>query len=236
MKKTTKRKTTRATRKRSKILLTSILLLTCLLAAPVISGGCVDEDERETVSEENDMNNYPTANMKILSQTGEELTVKIELYPDKAPKTVENFIRLANSGFYDGMHFHRIVPGGCLQGGGYKFIQTDSGLSIDESVGKVAPIEGEFASNGHPENDLRHTKGTISMARTSDPNSATSQFFLCVGDYPSWDGEYAAFGMAKDEESLLALGKLASSRYVFAGYAFQTLPYPLIKIVSVTVE
>ena len=179
----------------------------------------------------------PVATMVISSQTGEELTVKIELFPDKAPKTVENFIALADSGFYDGLTFHRIVPGGCLQGGGYRITESEGGqLSLDLPKTEVNPIEGEFSSNGHPENDIPHVAGTISMARTSDPDSATSQFFLCTGAYPSWDGEYAAFGRATDEESLRALEKLSRSRYVYAGGGFQTLPYPLISIVSVTVS
>lgn len=178
----------------------------------------------------------PVATFSIAAQDGSELTVRIELYPEKAPKTVENFINLANSGFYDGLTFHRVVPGGCIQGGGYRIYETDSGLGLDTPETAVEPIEGEFSSNGHPENDLKHVKGTISMARTSDPDSATSQFFLCVGEYPSWDGEYAAFGMATDEESLNALDILAKSRYVYAGNAFQTLPYPLISIISVRVQ
>lgn len=201
-----------------------------ILLSVVILTGCTDADE------EKDMNTNPVATMVITSQTGEQLKIKINLYPDKAPVTVDNFIQLANSGFYDGLHFHRIVPGGCLQGGAYEFIQTDNGLTLTEPSREIKAIEGEFASNGHPENDIRHTKGTISMARTSDPNSATSQFFLCVGDYPSWDGEYAAFGMATDPDSLAALDKLSDSAYVYAGGAFQTLPYPLIRIVSVRVE
>ena len=92
-----------------------------ILLSVVIFTGCTDADE------EKDMNTNPVATMVITSQTGEQLTIKINLYPDKAPVTVDNFIRLANSGFYDGLHFHRIVPGGCLQGGAYEFIQTDNG-------------------------------------------------------------------------------------------------------------
>lgn len=221
-------------RKTNKRFLAKVAAIFIALAVfTAAASGCVNDN-----AEDNGMNTKPNpvATFSIAAQDGSELTVRIELYPEKAPKTVENFINLANSGFYDGLTFHRVVPGGCIQGGGYRIYETDSGLGLDTPETAVEPIEGEFSSNGHPENDLKHVKGTISMARTSDPDSATSQFFICVGEYPSWDGEYAAFGMATDEESLNALDILAKSRYVYAGNAFQTLPYPLISIISVRVQ
>lgn len=182
------------------------------------------------------MNKNPVATFVIKAQNGESLNVRIELYPDKAPITVENFTKLANSGFYDGLAFHRVVPGGCIQGGGYKIIETDKGLSLEYPEGEPAPIKGEFASNGWTANDIAHEAGVISMARTSDPDSATSQFFICVGSYPSWDGEYAAFGKASDEESLKNIAALGESAYVNAGSGFNTFPYPLVTIVGVRVE
>lgn len=182
------------------------------------------------------MDKTPVATFVIKAQNGESLTVRIELYPDKAPLTVANFTELANSGFYDGLTFHRVVPGGCLQGGGYKIVDTGNGLSLDYPDGEPEPIKGEFASNGWTANDIKHEAGVISMARTSDPDSATSQFFICVGSYPSWDGEYAAFGKAVDEESLKNVATLGKSSYVNAGSGFSTLPYPLVSIVSVRVE
>ena len=120
-------------------------------------------------------------------------TVKMELYPDVAPKTVENFVSLAKEGFYDGKFFHRIIDGFMIQGGA-------------DFEGKVEKIEGEFASNGF-ENNLKHTEGVISMARANDPNSASSQFFIMVGDAPWLDGEYAAFG--KVTEGLDIVKKIA---------------------------
>jgi peptidyl-prolyl cis-trans isomerase B (cyclophilin B) len=102
-----------------------------------------------------------------------------------APKTVENFINLANSGFYDGLTFHRIIDGFMVQGG-----DPDA----DGSGGSENEIFGEFASNGHA-NDIKHLRGVISMARTGgDPNSASSQFFICHDDAAHLDGDYAAFG------------------------------------------
>lgn len=110
--------------------------------------------------------------------------MKGELYPEIAPITVENFEKLANSGFYDGLTFHRVIPGFMIQGGDPK------GIGIG---GPGWTIKGEFNSNG-VRNDIRHLRGVLSMARAMDPNSAGSQFFIMVEDAPHLDGEYAAFG------------------------------------------
>ena len=111
--------------------------------------------------------------------------VTLELYPDKAPITVENFVNLARAGFYDGLTFHRIMDGFMIQGGD----PNGNGTG-----GSGATIKGEFSANG-VENDLKHVKGTISMARNSvNMDSASSQFFITVVDYPSLNGQYAAFG------------------------------------------
>ncbi len=107
-----------------------------------------------------------------------------ELYEDIAPKSVENFEKLANSGFYDGLIFHRVIPGFMIQGG----CPLGNGTG-----GPGYQIFGEFSSNGF-RNDLKHTRGVLSMARAMDPNSAGSQFFIMVADAPHLDGEYAAFG------------------------------------------
>ena len=108
-----------------------------------------------------------------------------ELYPDKAPNTVNNFIALANSGYYDGLIFHRCIPGFMIQGG----CPNGTGMG-----GPGYAIRGEFAGNGYRENDLKHTLGVLSMARTMMPNSAGSQFFIMVDEAPHLDGQYAAFG------------------------------------------
>lgn len=111
-------------------------------------------------------------------------TVKLELDEGTAPITVENFIRLAKDGFYDGLTFHRIMDGFMIQGGDP--LGNGTGGSKDK-------IKGEFASNG-VNNPISHLKGVISMARANDPNSASSQFFITVGDATFLDGSYAAFG------------------------------------------
>lgn len=112
-------------------------------------------------------------------------TITLELYPDMAPNTVNNFITLANEGFYDGLIFHRVIKGFMIQGGD------------PEGIGSGGPgysINGEFADNGFTQNSLSHTKGVISMARTNMPNSAGSQFFIMSADGTYLDGQYAAFG------------------------------------------
>jgi len=110
--------------------------------------------------------------------------IKIELYPEIAPITVENFEKLVNQGFYNGLIFHRVIPGFMIQGG------------CPEGTGMGGPgwnIKGEFSSNG-VKNDLKHTRGVISMARSMRPDSAGSQFFIMHEDAPHLDGQYAAFG------------------------------------------
>ena len=110
--------------------------------------------------------------------------MKGELYPEIAPETVKNFEELANKGFYEGLIFHRIIPGFMIQGG----CPLGNGMG-----GPGYTIKGEFAANGF-KNDLKHTRGVLSMARAMDPNSAGSQFFVMVADAPHLDGQYAAFG------------------------------------------
>lgn len=115
-------------------------------------------------------------------------TMRVELDADVAPITVENFISLAKDGFYDGLTFHRIISGFMIQGG------DPSG---NGTGGSDKTIKGEFSSNG-VENNLSHKRGVISMARSQDPDSASSQFFIMHQDTPSLDGQYAAFGKVTD--------------------------------------
>jgi len=116
--------------------------------------------------------------------TSTDKTIKIELYPEVAPNTVNNFISLIQKGFYDGLIFHRVMPGFMIQGG------DPDGTGMG---GPGYSIPGEFSENGF-ENKLTHTRGVLSMARAGDPNSAGSQFFIMVADYPSLNNKYASFG------------------------------------------
>lgn len=125
-------------------------------------------------------------------------TIKLELYPDIAPKTVENFKSLVEKGFYDGLIFHRVIPGFMIQGG----CPEGSGMG-----GPGYTIKGEFDRNG-VKNPLKHTRGVISMARASHPDSAGSQFFIMHEDAPHLDGQYAAFG--KVVEGIEVVDEIAS--------------------------
>lgn len=130
--------------------------------------------------------------IEILMKDGSKMV--FELYPEYAPETVANFIKLAQDGFYDGLKFHRIVKGFMVQGGD----PNGNGTG-----GADKNIKGEFAQNGFAQNTLKHTKGVISMARGDNPDSASSQFFIMDGDVPQLDGKYAAFGkMIEGEQTL----------------------------------
>ncbi|MBB6623752.1 peptidylprolyl isomerase [Clostridium gasigenes] len=145
--------------------------------------------------------------------------IKAELYPEVAPNTVNNFIDLINKGFYDGIIFHRVIPGFMIQGG------------CPEGTGMGGPgygIKGEFSRNGF-KNDLKHTKGVLSMARTNVPDSAGSQFFLMVADSPHLDAQYAGFG--KVIEGIDAVDKIVSTKT-----DRNDKPYEDQKIMKVTVD
>ncbi len=141
------------------------------------------------------MSNLPIVTIEM--ENGEKMIA--ELYPEVAPNTVNNFISLIKKEYYDGLVFHRVIPGFMLQGG------------CPEGTGMSGPgyqIAGEFTSNGF-KNDLKHTKGVLSMARTQVPNSAGSQFFIMHQDSPHLDGQYASFG--KVIEGLEVIEKIALS-------------------------
>ena len=112
--------------------------------------------------------------------------ITAELYPEKAPATVENFLALIEKGFFNGLIFHRVIKGFMIQGGGF---------DLEFNHKEADSIKGEFIANGFMSNDLRHKRGVLSMARTSDPNSASSQFFIMHQDAPHLDAQYAGFGM-----------------------------------------
>ncbi len=126
--------------------------------------------------------------------------IRAELYPEVAPNTVKNFISLAKKGYYDGLIFHRVIKGFMIQGG----CPNGNGMG-----GPGYSIKGEFSQNGF-QNDLRHTTGVLSMARSMMPNSAGSQFFIMHQDAPHLDGAYAAFGMVVD--GMDVVNKIAETR------------------------
>lgn len=153
-----------------------------------------------------------TVRVKVEMENGGEFI--LSLYPEYAPQTVENFVELANDGFYDGVGFHRIVEGFMAQGG------DPDGTGMG---GSGSNIKGEFAANGFTQNTLSHKRGVISMARSQDYDSASSQFFICYDDASFLDGQYAAFGevtegmdvvdgFLKVERTYNSMGELASPK------------------------
>lgn len=183
-------------------LLVAVLIVTSNFAPQVLAS-----EEKEV---ENPMVTIRTSN-------GNE--IKIELYPDVAPNTVRNFVSLVRKGFYDGTIFHRVIPGFMVQGGD------------PEGTGMGGPgytIKGEFTNNGF-QNDLAHTRGVISMARSQHPDSAGSQFFIMVADSPHLDGDYAAFGK-------VVSGMEEVDRIVNVPTNFNDRPLEEQRMVEVTVE
>ena len=151
-------------------------------------------------------------------------TMTAELYPEKAPLTVANFVKLCEEGFFEGLIFHRVIKGFMIQGGGYteemEHKETDS-------------IKGEFRANGFMQNDLKHTRGVLSMARTSDPNSASSQFFVMHQDAPHLDAQYAGFGKLTDGFDVL--DAIASTKTGSYGWYMQDVPKTPIVIEKIEV-
>ena len=175
------------------LLLVCVLLLAgCAQSAPKSEPQAADPAEppaaEETAAEETAEEKTEGGNPIVTIQMKDLGTITVELYPDVAPNTVANFVTLAQSGFYDGLTFHRVIPGFMIQGGD----PLGNGTG-----GPGYSIKGEFSQNG-VKNDLKHTRGVISMARSMDPNSAGSQFFIMHADAPHLDGGYAAFGMVTD--------------------------------------
>lgn len=177
-----------------------VMLLMMMLIMTSLITGC-KKDEKT-----NDSSNSVHPVIEIEMQDGSKMV--LELYPEFAPETVANFVNLSKSGFYDGLKFHRIIKGFMIQGG-----DPDG----NGTGGSENSIKGEFAKNGFSQNTLKHTKGVISMARSADPDSARSQFFIMHGDGSFLDGNYAAFGKLIDGED--TLDKIANTPVALNPYS-----------------
>lgn len=166
-----------------------ILILALILALCMPLSGCKKQDPYADI---------PNPIATITMEDGS--VMQFELFLSEAPNTVANFVQLANSGFYDGLSFHRIVSGVLIQ----------SGDPVGDGTGNAGHvIQGEFAENGI-QNSVTHSRGTISMSRHKDDyDSASSQFFIMQGSHPSYDGQYAAFGRAVDENTLAVIDAIA---------------------------
>ena len=160
-------------------LLTVLSLVLAGCGAAKKDGNTAEETEKQ-VDYASEVKEKPVVTITMANDE----KIVIELEPSVAPNTVANFVSLVEEGYYDGLIFHRVIPGFMIQGG-----DPDG----NGSGGPEYTIDGEFSSNGF-ENNLKHERGVISMARTQDPNSAGSQFFIMVEAAPNLDGEYAAFG------------------------------------------
>lgn len=173
-----------------------ILVITLVLV--FLCCGCNDEDitkekllniDFSTESNEAHLDSYDTENPVVAMYIEDYGAIVMELYPDKARNTVNNFISLVKNGFYDDNSFHRLVPGFVLQGGDPKGTGTG---------GPGYQIKGEFSNNGYTDNDLKHDKKIVSMARSQDKDSGGSQFFIMLDKSDYLDGDYAAFGKVID--------------------------------------
>lgn len=167
-------------------------------------------------------------NPKVQITLEDGQTINLELYPEMAPKTVKNFLSLVDKKYYDGVCFHRIIENFMIQTGGYyiedKYIKEKS---------KTDAIFGEFASNGFEKNTIKHELGVISMARTNEMNSSSSQFFICSASSSHLDGNYAAFGKTIDEPSNKVVLELSSASTAYIDPSLQDFPNPPIIIKSI---
>lgn len=192
------------------LFLTAVLLCTVLVLTLTSCGACEYKNSRDVSGHEIvyvEMSVRGYGKMKIL------------LDATTAPKTVENFVKLTNSGFYDGLTFHRVIEDFMIQGGD----PMGNGMG-----GSSDTITGEFSSNGF-ENDISHLRGVISMARSTDPDSASSQFFICNADSPHLDGNYAAFGYVVS--GLDVVDKITSATLPYTPYYeyYGTPDYEMLK-------
>ena len=182
-------------------LMRTALVMMLIMAMMVLAAACGGSTEEQTQPEEPAQTEAPAAEPAgdpigihhAEIEIADYGTIKLELDGDTAPVTVQNFMDLANAGFYDGLTFHRIIDGFMIQGGD----PNGNGTG-----GSDKNIVGEFEANGYA-NSIAHTKGVISMARAQDPNSASSQFFIMVADAPHLDGQYAAFGHVTDGQDVV---------------------------------
>lgn len=170
--------------KKGIVLLMAALMLLSLACAKGTEASAASGKTTETKEDTNVDKSHPIATV-TMKDGG---VIQLELYPETAPESVKNFISLANSGFYDGLIFHRVIAGFMIQGG------DPDGRGTG---GPGYSIKGEFTANGF-QNDLKHTRGVLSMARTMIPDSAGSQFFIMHQDAPHLDRQYAAFGMVTE--------------------------------------
>lgn len=180
-----------------------------------ISEELAPKDEGSKLTETGEIDKSDARRVRVTMNDGKGFIM--ELYPHVAPETVANFMKLVNEGFYDGLIFHRVIEGFMAQGGAYD--------PVNQMNDPADSIKGEFASNGF-DNKLSHTRGVVSMARTSNPDSASSQFFICYDDASFLDGDYAAFGMVTE-------GMEVVDSFLDAGTDEYDMPLKEVKIMTI---
>ncbi len=202
----------------------SISIIAVVLSMLILLTSCKGSDNNganDTGADKNLTKTTVTATIELEDYD----SISLELYPDLAPETVENFVELAEDGFYDGTIFHRVIEDFMIQGGGY-----DENLNEQ----KTASIKGEFAENNF-ENSLSHVRGVISMARTQNKDSATSQFFIVQKDAVHLDGKFAAFGRVT--EGMDVVDEIASVRTGSVASAWlEDVPIEPIVIKTITID
>lgn len=222
-----------------------VTIILIILSFSISLSGCNTNSNKQTAINEwkalYDMNSFGILNednplCEINLSTGD--SIRLELYISVAPESVNNFIKLANSGFYEGIVFHRIIAGFMIQAGGFEI--KDNCIVQKESP--YGTIKGEFIDNGVA-NSVRHSEGVISMARANNYDSGSSQFFICSNDCSdSLDGLYAAFGRVIDKESMKIVVKLSqvktSNNLLYYGntpYYASDVPVEIISITSIDI-
>lgn len=174
-----------------------------------------------------DPNNKDNLYAQIVIKGGKK--INLELNYSEAPTTVDNFIKLASDGFYDNTIFHRVISGFMIQGGGYI---KENGQIKEKTADSIV---GEFKANGYT-NNIKHVLGTISMARAKNPNSASSQFFLCCDTCDWLDGDYAAFGKTTDKESNDVIISLSNVETYYFSSSFADMPVDTIIIKNIKLK
>lgn len=208
-------------------LLIIMFMFTVSLISCSAGDGSNNSGDSNDGSVENEGDSIMNEKVYVLITLDDNRTIKLELFPEIAPITVNNFLSLVEAKYYDGVIFHRVIENFMIQTGGY-YIE-DKTLYQKQPVKQIV---GEFSSNGYV-NNLKHEPGVISMARTSDPNSATAQFFICSATSEHLDGEYAAFGKTVDQASLDVVMDISKVPTGFLDYSFQNFPIEPITIKSI---
>ena len=195
----------------SLVILSSLFLISC---------------NKNTSTTNDNTTNEVVEDPKVRMYLSNGMTINLELYPKIAPRTVNNFLSLVDSAFYNGTIFHRIIDNFMIQGGGF-YIENNALKAKDANK-----IVGEFNANGYT-NNLLHEAGVLSMARGNDYNSASSQFFICSADSHHLDGNYAAFGRCADTESLNNVVALSKVKTIAISATFTDFPEDPITITKI---